>query len=252
VSYLFSPKPRALLADFARSNVLLAFDFDGTLAPIVDHPRDAVLRPATKALLRQVTQLYPCVVISGRSRADVRHRLSGTGVHSVVGNHGADLCSGRGLHERVALWESQLETGLADLTGVWVENKGLSLSVHYRNSPEKREARRRAVKAGITLAGAKVTPAKQAVNIVSSAVPDKGKAVEIQLQQLGCERVIFIGDDNTDEDVFVRDLGGALLGVTVGTRKSAAGYRLRSQLEIDRLLRTFVELRDPAQVTKRA
>src|SRR5690349_15297415 len=80
VSYLFAPREMEMLADFARSNVLLAFDYDGTLAPIVDHPRDAVMRPETKALLRQVTRLYPCTVISGRSRADVRQRLSGTGV----------------------------------------------------------------------------------------------------------------------------------------------------------------------------
>jgi trehalose 6-phosphate phosphatase len=252
VSYLFTPKAQPLLADFARSNVLLAFDYDGTLAPIVNHPRDAVMRPQTRDLLRQLTRLYPCVVISGRSRADVRHRLTGTGVHSVVGNHGADLAAVGGLRETISRWFMVLERELAGLEGVWVENKGLSLAVHYRNSPEKRDARSRILRATRQLAGARVTPAKQAINIVDASAPDKGRALEIQLQQLGCECVIFIGDDDTDEDVFSRDWGGELLGVTVGTRKSAASYRLRSQLEIDRLLQALVALRDPGRVLKRA
>ncbi len=243
MSYLLDPSHRELLGEFARANVLLAFDFDGTLAPIVDHPRDAVMRPRTKKLLRRITRLYPCTVISGRARADVRHRLTGTGVQTVVGNHGADLWVSRGLAERVGVWSSILEKNLAGLEGVWVENKGLSLAVHYRNSPDKREARRRLRETALSLEGARVTPAKESVNILSAASPDKGNAVEVQLQQFGCERAIFIGDDDTDEDVFTRDWGGVLMGVTVGARQSAAHYRLRDQMEIDDLLEILVDFR---------
>jgi trehalose 6-phosphate phosphatase len=252
VSYLFSPEPQELLAAFARSNVLLAFDFDGTLAPIVDHPRDAVMRPQTKAALRHLTRLYPCVVISGRSREDVRQRLNGTGVHAVVGNHGADLVSSSETQRQIAHWASVLEDNLRNLEGVWVENKGLSLTIHYRTSPDKRVARTRIAKAVGSLTGARITPARKAVNILSPSAPDKGKAMEIQMQQLGCECAVFIGDDETDEDVFTRDWGGELFGISVGARKSAAEYSLRSQLEVDRLLETLVTLRDPAHAIKRA
>ena len=252
MSYVFAPQQLAMLADFARSNVLLAFDYDGTLAPIVEHPRDAVMRPETKSLLRQATRLYPSAVISGRSRADVRHRLSGTGVASVVGNHGADLVRESGVEERMALWAARLEQELTGMEGVWVENKGLSLAVHYRNSPEKREARRTILKRAEELQGARVTPAKQSLNVLWPAAPNKGAALETQVRQFGCECVIFIGDDDTDEDVFTRDWSGALFGVTVGGRKSAAEYRLRSQAEIDRLLQMLIDLRDPARAVKRA
>ncbi len=241
-----------ILADFARSNVLLAFDYDGTLAPIVEHPRDAVMRPETRALLWSVAQLYPCAVISGRSRADVRHRLTGTGIRAVVGNHGADLTDSSGVEERMAEWASRLERDLGALEGVWVENKGLSLAVHYRNSPRKREARRLIVKSAEGLACARLTPAKQSLNVLWPLAPNKGGAVEVQVQKMGCDCVIFIGDDDTDEDVFTRDWSGALFGITVGSRKSAADCRLRSQLEIDRLLRTLIDLRDPASAAKRA
>ncbi|MEO5925850.1 MAG: trehalose-phosphatase [Bryobacteraceae bacterium] len=246
MSYLFAPSQREVLDGFARSKVFLAFDFDGTLAPIVDHPRDAAMRPCTKNLLRRVTRLYPCAVISGRSRADVRPRLSGTGVQVIVGNHGADLGDTRGLTRRVARWGAVLEKELAGLEGVWVENKGLSLAVHYRNSPQKRETRRRLQDIASVLDGARFAPAKQSVSILDAASPDKGQAVEIQFRQSGCERAIFVGDDATDEDVFARDWGGTVLGIAVGTRKSAATYHLRNQAEIDRLLDRLAALREPA------
>ena len=59
------------LMEFARQRVLLAFDFDGTLAPIVREPEAAAMRQSTSVLLAEVAKLYPCVVISGRLRADV-------------------------------------------------------------------------------------------------------------------------------------------------------------------------------------
>jgi trehalose 6-phosphate phosphatase len=235
-----------VLAQFSRSNVLLAFDFDGTLAPIVDHPRDAVLRDETRALLRRLSQLYPCAVISGRGGGDVRERLDGTGIDVVVGNHGADLApTDDGLRRRIAEWKALLTQDLADLEGVWVEDKVLSLTVHYRNSPYGPEAKRRVGRTLLTLEGAKAVSAKQAVNIVAVSSPDKGVALEIERRRLRCERVIFVGDDQTDEDVFSREWSGILLGVSIGRRKSAAHYQLRGQLEIDRFLRLLAELREP-------
>ena len=57
-----------VLAQYAWSRVLLAFDFDGTLAPIVPDRDDARMRPRTRALLEEICRRYPCAVISGRSR----------------------------------------------------------------------------------------------------------------------------------------------------------------------------------------
>ena len=68
---LLAPQNRSVLRRLVRGRVLLAFDFDGTLAPIVADPPAARLRPRTRRLLAEVARKYPCVVISGRSRADV-------------------------------------------------------------------------------------------------------------------------------------------------------------------------------------
>ena len=74
---LLAPQNRSVLRRLVRGRVLLAFDFDGTLAPIVADPPAARLRPRTRRLLAEVARKYPCVVISGRSRADVARRLTG-------------------------------------------------------------------------------------------------------------------------------------------------------------------------------
>ena len=67
-----TPRHLAMLAGFALSNVLLAFDYDGTLAPIADTPaKTRACAPAHDALLTSVARAYPCVVISGRALADI-------------------------------------------------------------------------------------------------------------------------------------------------------------------------------------
>ncbi len=242
---ILAPRQRLVIAEYARSNVLVAFDFDGTLAPIVEHPADAGILPETRTLLHRVSRLYPTAVISGRRRADARRFLRGTGIRYVIGNHGADLEQiSDESRNRVARWRTELHEKLSGLDGVWVENKVLSLTVHYRNSPERPAARRQVLEAAQTLAGARLTPAKQALNVVLPDAPDKGEALATLQRELGCERVIFVGDDHTDEDVFSRDWGGALLGVNVGNRKSAAKFQLQGQADIDRFLDILASLRE--------
>ena len=71
VTVLFSRSHQLLLEMFASSNVLLAFDYDGTLAPLVNAPARATMRASTRRLLVHASKLYPCVVITGRAQADV-------------------------------------------------------------------------------------------------------------------------------------------------------------------------------------
>jgi trehalose-6-phosphatase len=93
-------------------------------------------------------------------------------------------------------------------------------------------------------------PAKESVNVLLPFAPNKGEALHALQRRLGCERVIFVGDDHTDEDVFAREWDGALLGVSVGPRKSAARYQLRGQLEIDRFLALLAEFRAKSRGAK--
>jgi trehalose 6-phosphate phosphatase len=133
---------RATLARFARRRLLVAFDYDGTLAPIVKTPTRTAMRTRTRRALRELAARYPCVVISGRSRRDLLRRLRGLGVAQAIGNHGAEPSPrARKLRTRVRLWRRSLARRLRGLAGVTIEDKGLSITVHYRRSPDHGRAR---------------------------------------------------------------------------------------------------------------
>ena len=90
---VLSPHHRPILAGFALSNVLLAFDYDGTLAPIATTPAAAKMRSTTERLLARASRRYPCVVISGRMLADISQRVQEIPLWYVFGNHGFEPVS---------------------------------------------------------------------------------------------------------------------------------------------------------------
>lgn len=243
---LLAGKSSSLLAGLAASRVLLAFDFDGTLAPIVDQPDDARMRRTTAKLLGAICELYPCAVISGRAKADVVGRLQGAAVKYVVGNHGLE--PGPCLEEyaeEARIAQRLLETTLAGQRGVEIENKTYSLAIHYRRAPRKEAARKLISRAVATLPRSmRVVPGKLVVNVVPDGAPNKGDAL-MQLQEMeGADTAIYVGDDVTDEDVFRLDRPGRLLTIRVGqSALSSAAYYLRDQRAMDRLLAELVALR---------
>ena len=87
---ILTPRHLHALARFAASNVLVAFDYDGTLAPIVADPARARMRASTARLLRSVAERYPCAAISGRMRADLVHLVETIPFRHVAGNHGIE------------------------------------------------------------------------------------------------------------------------------------------------------------------
>jgi trehalose 6-phosphate phosphatase len=240
--YIFSRANLAVLRQFARSRVLLAFDFDGTLAPIVPDPKQAAMRPETRTRFVAVARRYPCVVISGRSRADAVRRLKGVGAVEVIGNHGIEPWqrSSRGL-QAVRRWRRSLARQLAPVPGLVIEDKVHSLAVHYRRSREKRRARAAILRAVAGLRDVRLVRGKQVVNLLPIDAPHKGIALDRARARFACETAIYVGDDETDEDVFGMGDPGRLLTIRVGeNRSSAAAYFVRNQVEIDRLLGTLL------------
>jgi trehalose 6-phosphate phosphatase len=230
---------------FAWSNVLLALDYDGTLAPLVAAPHRARMRVSTRRLLISVSRLYPCVVISGRAQGDVLGRLRGVGVCRVVGNHGAEPSpEAEAIRRRVRRLLPVLTTRLSRCQGVFVENKGFSISVHYRQARERIAARRAILKVAELLPGVRIVGGKLVVNLLVSEAPHKGLALERERAHFACDTVIYVGDDETDEDVFQLDCPGRLMSIRVGRKQcSAASYYIRNQPEIDRLLEALIALR---------
>jgi trehalose 6-phosphate phosphatase len=243
---ILAAKQRPLLEPLAWSRTLLAFDFDGTIAPIVARPDDAVMRPATRRILSRAAALYPTVVISGRAHPDVKKRVAGVGLRAVVGNHGLEPWRATPrIHRRVGQWRPLFESALRDEPGVEIEDKHYSLAIHFRRSRAKKRVRARVAQIAAGLQKARMIPGIEVINIVPSDAPHKGMALERERARLYCDTAIYVGDDETDEDVFALDQPGRLLGIRVGRKKnSRADFYLEAQANIDDLLRVLVRLRE--------
>ncbi len=243
--HILNAPQREVLVQLSWSNVLLGFDFDGTLSPIVSDPARAALSSTTRQLLSELARLYPCVVISGRSVSDVRSRLEGIEFRSVIGNHGLEPWRAtEDLRALVGRWQKRLAPTLSRLQGVVLEDKTYSLAIHYRLSRAQKEARLSIAAALELLGEMRVIPGKHVVNVLPLGAPHKGVALERERERFGCDTAFFIGDDETDEDVFALDQPGRLLTVRVGAKRfSRASYCLRRQSDVDALLRRLIELR---------
>lgn len=234
--------------------VLLLFDFDGTLTPIVPNPDEACLPPAVASQLAHLSEGTKFLVglITGRSLADIQHRIGIPGL-IYAGNHGLEI-HGPGLdfiHEvaaRLAIVQApitaRLKEALAGLTGVIVEPKGLSLSLHYRMTPgcqlERVEAAFHSTVAPYLDSGSvKITTGKMVLEVRPNVDWDKGKAIaKLREAFPGASETLFFGDDLTDEDGFnvVQDSGGVAVFVGTARQPTAAWHRLDNPAEVGQVL----------------
>jgi trehalose-phosphatase len=214
-------------------------DYDGTLTPIVRRPELAVLAPDMEALLRKLGDLTPTAVVSGRDLQDVK-KLVGLKEITYAGSHGFDISGpdisyqhGKEFKPDLDRAEEKLKSPIDAVPGAFIERKGFSIAVHYRESDE-----------------ADIPKVKQAVENIASRHnrlrmssgkkifelhPDidwnKGKALLWLLKKMDLDKpdtlVFYIGDDTTDEDAFrVLQEEGIPVAVGENSRPSLAHYRL--------------------------
>jgi trehalose 6-phosphate phosphatase len=190
--------PLAPLAAEPRSTALI-LDVDGTLAPIVDRPELARVPNETRAELHRLVARYLLVAcLSGRPRAQAAELVGVAGIR-YVGNHGLEL------DPRAEELEREVAAFRDEIGGEWpVEDKGLSLSLHYREASDEpgavailsRIAGRAHAHGLDTRWGRKV------LEIRPHADTDKGAAVRALLAETGAELAMCAGDDTTDLDAF--------------------------------------------------
>ena len=188
-------------------------------------------------------------MLSGRSADDVRSRLAGVALRWVVGSHGAEWPGEEGAHRAwrtlVDEWCVTLAARLSGLPGVEVEAKPLSVAVHYRRSRDPREAEARIIEAVKDLPGSAIVLGKKVVNLVPEGAGDKGTALRRLVQQAGAERVLFVGDDVTDETAFAAKLDVPAVMARVGRDPSSrASSWLRRRADVDLLLQRLCEHRE--------
>lgn len=222
----------ALDAVAATDRLLVASDFDGTLAPIVNDPAEARPLPRAAAALVTLADLPATAValVSGRALSVLRE-LSGMPptVHQ-VGSHGAEFDTGFGMavdHSLLARVSAELDAIAAGRPGVTVEPKLASVALHVRNaSPSDGRAALDAARAASAAWGAELTEGKAVLEFAVIAT-DKGEAVDVLRDREAATAVVFFGDDVTDEKAFRRMRRGDV-GVKVGAGETLAEYRIDS------------------------
>ena len=236
---------RTLLSGFAHANVLLAFDYDGTLVPIEQTPAAPRMRDTTQQLLTQAARLYPCVIISGRALDDLSERLRDVPVWYLFGNHGLEPPPpGVQSPTPATEWAKQLERLLPDDPGILIEDKRYSLTIHYRNARDKRRAIEAIDRVVAELPDARALGGAEAVSLLPRGYGNKGVALQQACRWFACDSAIYVGDDATDEDAFASPYPERLLTVRVGAADdSRARYHLETQEEIDALLQVLVDIR---------
>jgi trehalose 6-phosphate phosphatase len=227
----------------------LLCDYDGTLAPIVADPATVRLSPAIHHVLTTLAHHphYRVAIVSGRSLTDLRARVDGMALY-LAGNHGLEIV-GPGVaycHPGASRLQPQLATlaqalrhDLEEIPGAWIEDKGLTLTVHFRSVPERfvplvRRRVLRRVCPALETGGLALRTGKAVLEVRPHVQWGKGEAVRWIIEHMRLERpaargcTVYMGDDETDEDAF-RALDTAGLGIVVGNRLySVAHYGVES------------------------
>jgi trehalose 6-phosphate phosphatase len=248
LKYLFRNigKIRARIRTAHRVYVMV--DYDGTITPIVRHPKLATLADETRELLRSLTNEQRCVlaVISGRRLIDIKKHV-GIAKAYYVGNHGLEI-RGPGIdfvHPKAKALStilppirSELMNTIGSIEGVFIENKGLSLSIHYRAAkaiylPRLKQSVKRAVADYDAL---KASYGKKIIEIRPRLRWNKGTAGKWLIKSLGKGLPVYAGDDYTDEDAFYDLKRGVTILVSKTLCRSDAKYYVRNVGELTRFL----------------
>ena len=235
--------------------LVLLLDIDGTISPIAPRPADATVLPVALDALRSLVRSDGVVVglVSGRMADDVR-RLVRIEPVWIIGNHGAEIFSPDGretVEPSVAAFEAEIAAARRSLeaSGVAVENKRWTLTVHYRATgiePREIVSRVAAEHGLVMVTGKKVLELRPPVTV------NKGTAAVALVERIGGfaegASILYAGDDATDEDAFraLRDRAPCAVTLHVageGSPTTCAEYIVPDPMEMGSVLAWLAELR---------
>ena len=244
------------LALLRRSPACVFTDIDGTLSPIVADPAAATMPAATRAALQTLAERIAVVALTGRS---VAHARAMVGLDKLVysGNHGAEWWEEGAVSiepaaepyvERVREIAKAVERGIT-IPGALLEHKGVSLSVHYRNTAEPDTARSDILDfLDAHARGMNIREGKMVVEVRPPVELSKGEAVRSFTRRKGLASALVLGDDRTDAEAFavIREMRdtGAIHGLCVAVATAdapaellaSADYALADTAAVERFL----------------
>ncbi|MCL2788148.1 MAG: trehalose-phosphatase [Micrococcales bacterium] len=232
--------------------VLVALDFDGTLAPFCLDPADSAMVPQARHALADLARAgVDLALVSGRGLSDLAERAQAPDGVILVGSHGAEWgrlrdgglellpsdTTGEGEEEVLAAIVRHFEALARD--GAWVERKPTGVVLHTRTMTDRAAGRTLRDAAGVVARarGARVLDGDEALEAVLGQAT-KGQAVARLREMTGADIVLYAGDDVTDESA----LSAADLGIKVGDGASVAAIRVAGAREMGQLLEVFAAL----------
>ncbi|MCL4360703.1 trehalose-phosphatase [Patescibacteria group bacterium] len=245
-------------ADNSRAALVVALDFDGTLAPIARSSRQATIGAAPRAVLRRLVSLTAVrlAVISGRSLNDIRTKVGVSGI-TYAGNHGLEWSlDGITANAPVPAGESRavrsctrtLKPFESRFPGCTVEDKGMTVALHYRGvRPRMRSRLLRALSGTLRdprlASRIRIIRGKMVFDVRPAFPWTKADFIRLLLRHerlpAATGRLIYIGDDATDEDVFSAFPSAMTVRVGRGKR-TFARYRIRSPKTVTAFLSLLV------------
>lgn len=235
------------------AQVMMFTDFDGTLVPIKERPTECFLDPDVGRTLSTLAGHERVVVgiVSGRELEDLRARVGIDGI-TYAGNHGLEI-EGPGftfrepnavrmINEMKRLVRN-IAPALDGFPGAWIQDKGLSASVHFRqvapaDVPHLLDMVRHVAAPFLAAQKVVLRSGKKVLEIRPAVDWHKGKAVGWLVERMSlCKNslLIYFGDDNTDEDVFAAWPGE--ITVCVGAKQNtSANYTVRDPEEVHAFL----------------
>jgi trehalose 6-phosphate phosphatase len=243
-------------------SVALLTDIDGTLAPIVPTPDMSEISDEIRDSLERLSR--ECLLVAAISGRKTEDALGLLRLEDVVyfGNHGFEILRDGEVEmipeaspylERIEELEQLAREELAP-EGAFVEEKGITASVHYRNVPlEVGERSVEFVKREGERLGLRITVGRGVVEARPPIRADKGTAVRTLVEEYRPEKALFMGDDTTDLDAFrelerLREEGRLrkILRVGVASEEGPQEIRIEADIVVDgvegvgRVLRTLL------------
>ena len=255
-SRLPEPLVGALREITRTKQLLVALDFDGTLAPEVDDPERARALPeAREAVLRLLKMPHTRVaLVSGRALASLEHVSQLPDNALLIGSHGIEIRLDNpddiiGLDaaelERVELLKEVLSEVADSIDQVWLESKPAGFALHTRLATEHNSRVAHLVARSEAAAELDNLTVRGGKNVLEFSVRSttKGEAIEHLRAYTKATAVFFAGDDVTDEDGFAA-LDADDLGLKAGEGQTLANHRVKGPVEVARALSLLADLRE--------
>jgi trehalose-phosphatase len=231
-----------------KEKVLLMLDYDGTVVPIAKTPAQAVLSGTSRKIFEKAAgcPLLRLAFISGRSLSEIKKMAAIEGI-SYAGNHGLEI-EGPGIgfvHKKAQALSGELRALFAELSkklcdhkGVLVEDKDLSISVHFRLADPSCEKRIISeVTDAVNNKKFRLSSGKKVIEIRPRIKWNKGNAAKVLMRRFKGYYPVYLGDDRTDEDAFSA-LKKKGLTIFVGQpKKTLAAYCLKDHKEVRSLVK---------------